>query len=108
MPGPQWTRRFGTRVGRYPNHIREYRLSAGLTQRQLAGLLRIERSTVSVWERGHRLPGRLTKTLALARDLNTLIESLYFEMYRAGQRRLERRRDRNEGAIGTSSSGCGA
>lgn len=59
-----------------PNQIREYRLRAGLTQKQLGKLLGKGRHIISSWERGRTLPS-LPNVLRLARALNTLTESLY-------------------------------
>ena len=64
----------------FPNRIRRYRLQAGLTQRALAALLHQRRSSVSTWERGRHLPNA-TNLFRLARALDTLTESLYWDLY---------------------------
>lgn len=65
---------------RFPNSIREYRLKAGLSQGQLAKLVGLGRSAVSLWERGLRLPP-LPTVFRVARELGTLVESLYYDLY---------------------------
>lgn len=65
---------------RFPNHIREYRLRAGLTQGKLAGVLGRGRDAVSSWERGLSLPS-VPKLMRMAKVLGTLAEALYHDFY---------------------------
>jgi len=60
--------------------IRKYRLGLGLTQREVAALLGMRASTVSVWERGLTCPSA-AQLLRLAKILNTLAEALYPQFY---------------------------
>jgi len=76
----QHTLRLTRRAPRFPNRIRSYRLQAGLTQRGLAAQIGQRRSSVSAWERGRHLP-TVPNLFRLARTLNTLSESLYWELY---------------------------
>ena len=76
---------------RFPNRIREYRLKAGLSQRDLAGQLGLRRNAVSAWERGISSPG-LAHLLRLAKTLGTLAESLYQELYSPHQEKLNKPR----------------
>jgi putative transcriptional regulator len=80
----QFTLRRSSVFPRYPNRIRAYRIRAGLSQRQLAVLVGHGRSLVSAWERGRYLPS-LANALRLAGKLNTLAESLYWDLYRPSQ-----------------------
>lgn len=76
----QHTPRLSGGAPRFPNRIRRYRLQAGLTQRALAALVHQRRSSVSAWERGRHLPNA-TNLFRLARHLDTLTESLYWDLY---------------------------
>ena len=76
----QFTPRRTKQPARFPNRIREYRLKAGLTQKELGRLLGRGRSIVSAWERGRSLP-TLPNVLRLAKVLDTLAEALYFSLY---------------------------
>ncbi len=67
-------------LGPYSNSIRRYRLRAGLTQGALADRVGVRWHTVTLWERGWRLPG-LQNLLRLARALDTLGESLFWNLY---------------------------
>jgi transcriptional regulator with XRE-family HTH domain len=74
------TPRLSRHSPRFPNAIREYRLKAGLTQRKLGELLGRTRDAVSAWERGLALP-KVPILFRMAKLLNTLTESLYFDLY---------------------------
>lgn len=76
----QHTPRLSARTPRFPNRIRSYRLQAGLTQRGLAAQIGQRRASVSAWERGRHMP-TVPNLFRLARALNTLSESLYWELY---------------------------
>ena len=76
----QQTPRLTQRPSRHPNQIRKYRLAAGLSQRELGASIRRTRSVVSAWERGRYLPS-VTNLFLLARALDTLVESLYWDLY---------------------------
>ena len=65
---------------RFPNRIRRYRLQHGLTQRSLAEQLGQRRASISAWERGQHLP-TVPNLFRLARALDTLGESLYWDLY---------------------------
>ena len=77
---PQYSRRRGKYPARFPNTIREYRLSAALTQRALGALVGKSRGVISAWERGHSLP-TVPGLFRLAKALGTLTESLYAGLY---------------------------
>lgn len=78
----QITQRDSIHESRYPNEIRKYRIQAGLSQRQLGASLGRGSDAVSCWERGLTFPsGGLV--LRLAKRLNTLVESLYYDLYAA-------------------------
>lgn len=47
-----------------PNAIRIYRINAGLTQKQLAELLDVERETVARWEGGRKVDAGLVARVA--------------------------------------------
>jgi transcriptional regulator with XRE-family HTH domain len=76
----QHTPRPSRHVPRFPNAIREYRLKAGLSQRQLAEHVGRGRNAVSSWERGLTLPN-VPRLLRMAKVLGTLAESLYMDFY---------------------------
>ncbi len=76
----QHSSRLAGRPARFPNRIRRYRLQAGLTQRALASRIGHRRASVSAWERGRHLPNAVS-LFRLARALDTLTESLYWEIY---------------------------
>ena len=78
----QLTPRLSKRPVRFPNRIREYRLRAGLTQAALATLLGRNRKVVSAWECGYRFPNGPVG-LRLGKALDTLLEGLYADLYRA-------------------------
>jgi transcriptional regulator with XRE-family HTH domain len=75
MP-PQFTLRRGRCPVRYPNQIREYRLRARFTQRDLAKEIGGSRSMISAYECGQMLPS-VPNLFKLARTLSTLCEALY-------------------------------
>jgi len=79
MP-PQYSSRFHRLPTKTPNAIRKYRLQLGMTQRELARLLKIRPATVSEWERGISCPSA-GPLLRLAKILNTLAEALYPHFY---------------------------
>jgi transcriptional regulator with XRE-family HTH domain len=81
----QHTSRPTGRAPRYPNRIRRYRIQAGLSQRALANAIGQRRASVSAWERGHHLPN-VVSLFRLARALDTLSESLYWQVYTAAVR----------------------
>lgn len=68
---------------RYPNQIREYRLRAQLTQRDLAKEIGGNRSMISAWECGQILPS-VPNLFKLARALSTLGEALYCGLWSPG------------------------
>ena len=76
----QQTRRLTQRSSRHPNQIRNYRIAAGLSQRELGVRIGRTRSVVSAWERGRYLPS-VSNLFLLARALDTLVESLYWGLY---------------------------
>ena len=61
---------------RVENGIRRYRKAANLTQRQLAGELGIDKSTLSKWEQGASVPD-VFKT-RLARRFDVPVHHLFF------------------------------
>lgn len=81
----QHTARLAGRPPRFPNRIRRYRLQAGLTQRLLAERIGERRASVSAWERGRHLPN-VVSLFRLARALDTLSASLYWDVYTAAVR----------------------
>ena len=76
----QQTPRLTQHPSRHPNRIRNYRIAAGLSQSELGVRIRRTRSVVSAWERGRYLPS-VTNLFLLARALDTLVESLYWDLY---------------------------
>ena len=76
----QYTARLGRRPQRFPNRIRSYRVQAGLSQRALADRIGQRRASISAWERGRHLPN-VVSLFRLARALDTLCESLYWQIY---------------------------
>ena len=76
----QHTPRASRHAIRFPNQIREYRLKAGLSQRNLAAMLGRGKDAVSSWERGLALPN-VPCLLKMAKILGTLAESLYIDFY---------------------------
>lgn len=76
----QYTPRESSRVARFPNSIREYRLKAGLSQRKLARMLGRSKDAVSSWELGVTLPS-VPLLMRMAKILGTLAESLYRHFY---------------------------
>jgi transcriptional regulator with XRE-family HTH domain len=80
MP-PQYTPRFSRRSPRFDNQIRDYRVKAGLSQRELGRQLGLGRHAVSAWERGLTCPSTPV-LLRLAKALSTLAEALYPEFYK--------------------------
>lgn len=72
----QFTRRLSRHTPKYPNAIRRYRIQKGLTQEQLALLVSLHRSMVSLWERGLRLP-TVPGLLRMASELGVLPDTLY-------------------------------
>lgn len=72
----QATRRCARLARKFPNKIREFRLRAGLSQRDLAGRLNIARNTLSTWECGLVLPD-LPTGLRLAKALGAMTEALF-------------------------------
>lgn len=77
---PQHTKYHPHRLGYHRNYIRRYRLQLNLTQEQLAKRLGTKPYVVMGWERGWHIP-RTQNLLRLARELNTLAESLYWDLY---------------------------
>ena len=67
---------------RYPNQIRRYRIQVGLSQKALGRKLGRTRNAVSSWERGQTFPRGIT-ILRLAKHLDTLVETLYWDLYAA-------------------------
>lgn len=76
----QHTPRASRHAPRFPNKIREYRLKAGLSQRNLAQVLGRGRNAISSWERGLTLPN-VPRLMRMAKVLGTLAESLYIDFY---------------------------
>ena len=58
------------------NRIRERRLQLGLSQGQLAIKLKINKGTVSAWERGVSEP-KIISALSLAKAFGTTVEELF-------------------------------
>lgn len=58
------------------NKIREYRERAGLTQEQLASLLRVSQTTISFFESGKRFPD-VTCALRMALILRCKVEDIF-------------------------------
>lgn len=79
MP-PQYSSRLRRGPTKLPNQIRRYRLQSGLTQREIARVLKIRTSTFSAWERGLTCPVG-SHLLRLAKVLDTLSEALYPQFY---------------------------
>lgn len=60
----------------YVNVIEEKRMRLGLTQKDLAEMIGVDRTTVGKWELGRSIP-RVEKLLALSKILNCSIEDVY-------------------------------
>lgn len=58
------------------NIIEEKRVRMGLTQKDLAEIIGVDRTTVGKWELGRSIP-RVEKLLALAKTLDCSIEDVY-------------------------------
>ncbi len=58
------------------NVIEEKRMRLGLTQKDLAEMIGVDRTTVGKWELGRSIP-RVEKLLALSKILNCSIEDVY-------------------------------
>ena len=67
---------------KFPNSIRQYRVQRGLSQHRLSVALEVHRSTVSLWERGLRIPS-VPRLFRMARELKTMPEALYLDLYSA-------------------------
>src|SRR5688572_4407429 len=76
----QLTQRSSRHTPRYPNAIRRYRVQMGLSQHRLSAVLGTHRSTVSLWERGLRVPS-VPRLFKMARELGTMPEALYHNFY---------------------------
>lgn len=57
------------------NKIKELRMSRGLTQKELANMLKVKRTTVTMWENGESFP-HTDRLLPLAKILNTSVAVL--------------------------------
>lgn len=78
---PHFAAHLRSTLGPFRNSIRGYRLRADLTQHELAARLGLrDGRTISNWELGWHLP-RITNVLRLAKELGTLVESLYWDTY---------------------------
>ncbi len=76
----QFTPRRSRHSPRFPNSIRQYRIKAGLSQRQLGTALGLGPDFVSLWERGLRLP-TFPRIVGLARELGTAPQALYEDVF---------------------------
>jgi transcriptional regulator with XRE-family HTH domain len=82
----QFTQRRSRLTPRFPNSIRRYRVQRGLSQHRLGKALGLDRSLVSRWERGLRLPS-VPWLFKMARELGTMPEALYHEFFSAAHRK---------------------
>lgn len=72
--------------------LRKCRLDAGLSQVQVARLLRLKTPTsLSRWEKGERLPSP-ERCFDLAAIYHCLVEDLFFPMFAESRSRIHRRR----------------
>lgn len=72
--------------------LRKCRLDAGLSQVQVARILKLKTPTsLSRWEKGGRLP-TADRLLDLAAVYHRLVEDLLFPMYTSSRSRIHRRR----------------
>ena len=78
----QLTLRPSHHTPKFPNAIRHYRVQRGLSQQRLSVALEVHRSTVSLWERGLRIPS-VPRLFRMARELRTMPEALYLDLYSA-------------------------
>ena len=81
----QFTQRLSRLTPKFPNAIRRYRVQRGLTQERLGSALGLDRSVVSRWERGVRLPS-VPWLFKMARELGTMPEALYLDFFSAAHR----------------------
>lgn len=58
------------------NRLREFRKNQGMTQKQIADVLRCQQTLVSQYERGVHTPS-LHNAIRLARALGTTVEELF-------------------------------
>ena len=58
------------------NNIKKLRKQSGLTQEELASLLKMDRSTIAMWETGKSMP-RAAKLPELARLFSCAIDDLF-------------------------------
>ena len=52
---------FGAPPATFPARLKAARVAAGLTRRQLAGMIRVHRGTVAEWERGEANPLKMMR-----------------------------------------------
>lgn len=72
--------------------LRKCRLDAGLSQVQVARLLKLKTPTsLSRWEKGERLPSS-ERCFDLAAVYHRLVEDLFFPVYSDARSRIHRRR----------------
>lgn len=66
-----------TAESKYPNKLKEYRLKAGLTQKQVADILKMQcEDRLSHWERGQAMPS-VQNLFRLTRLYKVRPEDLY-------------------------------
>ena len=78
----QFTPRPSHHTPKFPNAIRHYRVQRGLSQHRLSVALEVHRSTVSLWERGLRIPS-VPRLFRMARELRTMPEAHYLDFFSA-------------------------
>jgi len=76
----QFTPRHSRLKAKFPNAIRRYRVQRGLSQERLGKALGLDRSLVSRWERGLKLPS-VPWLFKMARELGTMPEALYHDFF---------------------------
>ena len=75
----------------HQNRLRKYRLDAGLSQAQVAKVLRLRSpASVSRWERAERLPAP-DRLLELSALYNRLVNDLLWPRYSEARDRVNRR-----------------
>ena len=67
--------------GRIPNSLKKFRKSVGFTQKEVAGILRLQKSScISRWEKGITLPN-LKYVIELSILYRTLPQTLYGDFW---------------------------
>lgn len=61
---------------RFPENLKKLRAAMGCSQKELAKILKVDRSTVTYWERGQKIPD-IETMFALADTLGVTVDELW-------------------------------